>query len=459
LRAIDEQNPADTARRVLDQSVVFYRGSPVGTSAAVDRTPVAENYRECFIRDFVPSALIYLLTGRTEIVRNFLQTVLQLRSQQPVLAGHERAPGLMPASFRVSEEEGVEQLLADFGDRAIGRVAPVDSAMWWMFLLRAYVQTSGDRAFVESPELQESIRLTLRLYLRESFESAPTMLVPDASFMIDRRMGVYGHPLEIQALLHGMLTASQELLVPGPENDELLEMIDTRRKSLRAYVRIYYWMDRDRLNEIHRYRGEEFGVEAVNVLNVYPESIPDWMDGWLDRKAGYLVGNVGPGRVDFRFFALGNLLAILFGLATDEEAQRIMKLYETRWDELVGDMPAKICYPAVTGDEWAFLTGSDPKNVAWSYHNGGNWPVLLWPLVCAALVTGRVDLAERAFHVADSRLPSDRWPEYYDGRRGSLIGRRANLGQTWSATAYLIAKQLMESDESLMRLMRLFRGE
>lgn len=197
-----------------------------------------------------------------------------------------------------------------------------------MFLLRAYVKTSGDRAFVESGELEESIRLTLRLYLRESFESAPTMLVPDGAFMIDRRMGVYGHPLEIQALLHGVLGACQELLVPGPENDSLLEMIDMRQKSLRAYVRLYYRMDRDRLNEIHRYQGEEFGPEAVNVLNVYPESIPDWMDGWLDPKAGYLVGNVGPGRVDFRFFGLGNLLAVLFGLATDEEAQRIMKLYD-----------------------------------------------------------------------------------------------------------------------------------
>ena len=71
-------------------------------------------------------------------------------------------------------------------------------------------------------------------------------------------------------------------------------------------MRIYYWLDRQRLNEIHRFRSEEFGVDAVNVLNIYPETIPDWIDGWVPDDGGYFVGNLGPGRMDFRFFAFGN---------------------------------------------------------------------------------------------------------------------------------------------------------
>ena len=39
---------------------------------------------------------------------------------------------------------------------------------------------------------------------------------------------------------------------------------------------------------------EEAGPEAANVLNIYPESIPDWMDGWLDHRCGYLVGKNYP---------------------------------------------------------------------------------------------------------------------------------------------------------------------
>ena len=439
----------DSARQLLEQSIIRYRGEPVGTAAACMESPEAANYSECFVRDFVPSALVFLMEGNGAIVRNFLYTVLALRSQQPVLAGHKRAPGLMPASFRVEQGDGGEVLVADFGDRAIGRVAPVDSAMWWMFLLRAYVRTTGDSAFAERSDIQEAILQTLDLYLKESFESSPTMLVPDAAFMIDRRMGVYGHPLEIQALLYGTLLTAQELLLETQRTAPVLEMIGIRLQSLRSYVRLYYWMDSDRLNEIHRYKAEEFGLDVANMLNVYPESIPDWMDGWLRRKSGYLVGNVGPGRVDFRFFALGNLLAVLFGLATEEESQRIFKLYETRWDDLAGEMPVKICYPAVSGHEWQFVTGSDPKNAPWSYHNGGNWPVLLWPFVGAALRVGRVDLAEHALDLAEERLARDQWPEYYDGRLGGLVGRRANFFQTWSATAYLIARALMDEPRQL----------
>ncbi len=439
--------PFQSALELLEESILYYKGEPIGTRAACDPNPAGPNYDQCFVRDFAPAAIIFLMRGDFPIVRNFLTTVMALRSQQSVMPGHRRATGLMPASFRVMTINGEEQLVADFGEMAIGRVAPVDSCLWWLFLLRAYHRISGDHDFTAQPEIQECIRQSLDLYLKESFETSPTMLVPDGSFMVDRRMGVDGHPLEIQALFYGMLRSADELLLDNDENAALREMVGIRAKSLCSYVRIYYWMGRDRLNEIHRFHSEEFGLDVENVLNVYPESIPDWLDGWLKPGCGYLVGNVGPSRIDFRFFAQGNLLAILFGLATEDEADSIMRLYNLHWDELVGEMPVKLCYPAVAGKEWMYMTGSDPKNAPWSYHNGGNWPALLWPFVAAARRTGRLDLAERAIVDSGERLMAQRWPEYYDGRLGSLIGRRANFYQVWSATSYLIAYELLENPE------------
>jgi len=397
------------------------------------------------VRDFVVSALVFLADRQTEIVRNFLEGVLELRTQQRAMAGHEIEPGVMPASFRVvTKEDGTERLLADFGERAIGRVAPVDSMMWWTILLGAYVRETGDEELAEGREFQRTMHLILELCLKDSFEVFPTILVPDGSFMIDRRMGVYGHPLEIQALFYGVLQTAQDLLRPTPENLQVTKLALHRQQALRTYVRIFYWLDLGRLNEIHRYNTEEFGTGSVNMLNIYPESIPAWVVDWLPENAGYLVGNLGPGRMDFRYFALGNLLSILFGLATDEQARAIMDLYEARWADLVGAMPAKICYPALQGVEWHLITGADPKNVPWSYHNGGNWPVLVWALAAAALKTGRQDLARRAIDTARERLNRDGWPEYYDGRAGHLIGRRANLNQVWSAAGLLFAYKLME---------------
>jgi glycogen debranching enzyme len=446
----------DIAYRLMEDAVVSYGGNPIGTVAARDPDgPVADNYLECFVRDFAVSALVYLADCRYEPVRNFLATVVSLLDQELSIEGYEIQPGVMPASFRVTDGDGRgERLVADFGNRAIGRVAPVDSMMWWVLVLHAYVTASGDREFARRHDIQSALCSILSLCLKGSFEVYPTLLVPDASCMIDRRMGVYGHPLEIQALFYGMLHTAAEMCEESRDSERLLRGAVRRRESLRDYVRSYYWLDVDRLNEVHRYRTEEFGDGGVNMLNINPESLPQWIEHWLPESGGYLVGNLGPERMDVRFFALGNLLAILFDLATDRQAQGIMALYEARWDDLVGAMPVKICYPALEGQAWRVLTGGDPKNVPWSYHNGGNWPVLLWPFVAAALKTERRELAERAVETAAAKLARHQWPEYYDGRSGRLIGRRANLNQTWSAAAYIFARKLLDKPT----LLSLFPG-
>ncbi|MFO8155837.1 MAG: glycoside hydrolase 100 family protein [Pseudomonadota bacterium] len=442
------------AYQLLEDSLLHFNGEPVGTCAAMDpKSLAAANYEECFVRDFVPSGLVFLLDGRTDIVRNFLLAVQSLRTRARSAAGHEIQPGVMPASFRVDcDDEGQEALLADFGERAIGRVAPVDSMMWWLILLYVYVRKTGDRELAERPEFQSSMRQILHICLKDTFEVSPGLLVPDACSMIDRRLGIYGHPLEIQALFYGVLRSVHELLVPhGPEDEALLDAATTREQALRNYVRLFYWLDLQRLNEIHRYSTEEFGVDSINMLNIYPESIPDWVVDWIPEEAGYLVGNVGPSRMDFRFFSLGNLLSVLFGLATDEQAERTVRLFESRWGDLVGAVPMKICYPAMEGLEWQVQTGSDPKNAPWSYQNGGNWPALLWHFVAATVKAGRGDLAERAYQQAEYKLEADHWVEYYDGRAGRLIGRRANFNQVWTATSLILAHKILE-DPSVIDL-------
>jgi hypothetical protein len=77
--------------------------------------------------------------------------------------------------------------------------------------------------------------------------------------------------------------------------------------------------------------------------------------------------------------------------------------------------------------------------------------MLLWAFVGAALATGRADLAELVVQVAEGRLLDDQWPEYYDGRRGQLIGRRAHRNQIWTAAGFIFAHKLLE-DESLLEL-------
>jgi len=441
----------ENARHVLLTAIMYFQGNATGLVAARDPDgTAAENYQDCFIRDFSLSAPIFLAEGNYDIVKNFLVTVLDLHARRHADTGHRLVCGVMPASFSETVDgQGQKMLQADFGDNAIGRVTPVDSMMWWLILLGMYTRVSHDRELVRSPDFQKAIYQILELLLREGFEDFSTLLVPDGAFMIDRRMGVHGHPLEIQILLYAALKFGGTLLEPTADNEPLIKIAMTRQSALLNYLRIFYWLDLERLNEIHRFDTEEVGSSRANMLNIYPESIPDWVLEWLPDNAGFLLGNLGPGRIDFRFFSQGNLLAIIFGVTTSAQTRAIMHLYEKRWKDLIGAMPCKICFPALAGVDWALLTGSDPKNVPWSYHNGGNWPVLLQSFVAGAVQAGRPDLAKKAFALAGPRLLADQWPEYYDGRRGRLVGRRANRYQTWSAAAYLFSHKVLEQPDLL----------
>ncbi|MBE9003038.1 glycoside hydrolase 100 family protein [Nostoc sp. LEGE 12447] len=344
------------AWRVLENSIIVYRNRPIGTLAACDPKKEALNYDQCFVRDFVTSGLIFLIQGRVEIVRNFLVETLALQSHEKQMDFFKPGPGLMPASFKVDISNTEQFLTADFGEHAIGRVPPVDSCLWWIILLRAYVKATKDMSLAHQEDFQQGIKLILEFCLVHRFAMYPTMLVPDGAFMIDRRMGVYGNPLEIQVLFYAALRGATELLLPDNGGVEYLRIVSRRLAALEYHVKEYYWIDIKRLNEIYLYKGEEFGKEVANKFNIYPESIPDWLTEWLPETGGYLAGNIGASQIDFRFFALGNLMSILVSLASEQESQMIMDLIEQRWHDLIGYIPMKICFPALEGSEWKIIT-------------------------------------------------------------------------------------------------------
>ncbi|CAK7348694.1 unnamed protein product [Dovyalis caffra] len=332
----------------LKKSYVHFKGKPVGTLAAMDTSADALNYNQVFVRDFVPSGLACLMKepAEPEIVRNFLLKTLHLQGLEKRVDNFTLGEGVLPASFKVlyDSDQEKETLLVDFGASAIGRVAPVDSGFWWIILLRSYIKRTRDYALLDRPEVQKGMKLILKLCLSDGFDTFPTLLCADGCSMIDRRMGIYGYPIEIQALF---------------------------------------------------------------------------------------------------YFALSSLV-------TPAQATAIMDLVEERWEDLIGEMPLKITYPALEGHEWRIVTGFDPKNTRWSYHNGGSWPVLLWLLSAACIKVGRPQIAKRAIELAEQRLSKDGWPEYYDGKTGRYVGKQARKHQTWSIAGYLVAKMMVENPSNLL---------
>ncbi|KAG9156804.1 hypothetical protein Leryth_019497 [Lithospermum erythrorhizon] len=106
----------------LRRSLVHFRGQPVGTLAAVDHgSEEVLNYDQVFVRDFVPSALAFLMNGEPDIVKNFLLKTLQLQGWEKRIDRFKLGDGVMPASFKVLHDpeqghncefgESVEDLL------------------------------------------------------------------------------------------------------------------------------------------------------------------------------------------------------------------------------------------------------------------------------------------------------------------------------------------------------------
>ncbi|KAM0019488.1 putative six-hairpin glycosidase superfamily, glycosyl hydrolase family 100 [Helianthus debilis subsp. tardiflorus] len=446
---------------LLRESIVHYCGSPIGTIAANDPTSSSVlNYDQVFIRDFIPSGIAFLLNEEYDIVRNFILHTLQLQSWEKTMDCHSPGQGLMPASFKVrtvpleGDDTATEEILdPDFGEAAIGRVAPVDSGLWWIILLRAYGKSSGDTSLVERIDVQTGIKMILKLCLADGFDMFPTLLVTDGPCMIDRRMGIHGHPLEIQALFYSALMCAREMLAPEDGSADLIRALNNRLVALSFHIREYYWVDLKKLNEIYRYKTEEYSYDAVNKFNIYPDQIPPWLVEWMPNKGGYLIGNLQPAHMDFRFFSLGNFWSVVSSLVTVDQSNAILDLIDAKWADLVADMPFKICYPALEGQEWQIITGCDPKNTPWSYHNGGSWPTLLWQLTVACIKMDRPEIAARAVKIAEGRLAQDKWPEYYDTKRGRFIGKQSRLFQTWTIAGYLVSKLLLANPNKAKILM------
>ncbi|GAB4217756.1 MAG: glycoside hydrolase 100 family protein [Synechococcales cyanobacterium] len=462
------------ARQFLyDQAMVYYQGNPVGTVAAIPQkrwvysqgqlevaVPDHDlNYGEVFIRDNVLSMMWFLLDGRDDIVKNFLEVCLQLQSNDP------RTRGIFPTSFYVNHEK----LVSDFGQRAIGRVVSVDATLWWPIIVHMYVRKTQDWDWVHSERVQQALTHLLGLVLQPSFREVPTLHVPDGSFMIDRPLDVWGSPLEVQVLLYGALISAARLLRQG---DPLIAHCLERAIRLRRYLHKHYWLNRRIVQTLRRRPTDQYGDDVVNEYNIRTETVPHWLQEWLNSEGGFLIGNIRTSRPDFRFFSLGNCLASIFDILTPPQQRSLFNLILHNQQDLIGEMPLRICHPPLDDTDWQNKTGFDPKNRRWCYHNGGHWPCLLPFLIVAVLrhqqsfldlrysqtYLPMQELLKKAYQLQMARLPEQKWAEYFDGPTGVWMGQQARLYQTWTIAGLLICHRILiqsPTDSSILDLVPL----
>jgi hypothetical protein len=473
-----EESIVTQAKSLLyEQALVKLNGQFVGALAAIPKKSSTLagakdlNYHEIFIRDNIPVMIYLLLDGQYEIVKHFLNTCLKLQSTE------FQTRGIFPTSF--VEIKG--KLIADYGQRAIGRVCSVDATLWWPILAYIYVERTGDRAWAVQPEVRKGLQRFLELILHPQFRDAPTLYVPDGAFMIDRSMDVWGNPLEIQVLLYGALLSAAGLIKIDLDRESSSESETFTRsrihqfryavawvKRLRRYLLTHYWVNNQTIQVLRRRPTEQYGESITNEYNIQTETIPHWLQDWLGNQGGYLIGNIRTGRPDFRFFTLGNCLGAIFGVISPVQQRSLFYLFLRNRESLFAQMPLRICHPPLESKEWRLITGFDRKNLPWCYHNAGHWPCLLWFFVLAVLryeeSQGHLTadgselvnpLLQEAYELLLRRLPQQRWAEYFDGPTGIWMGQQARINQTWTIAGFLLVHHFLKvnpADASIMNL-------
>ena len=263
---------------------------------------------------------------------------------------------------------------------------------------------------------------------------------PSGGDWMDSTLQRSGKLLYVNALYHRALTGMAEMC-PGDA-----ETYRARAALLRRKIDLLLWPE----------PGADHG-ELLEGVGHQPGSAPGFphpvgpaarRDAIREDRRHYL-SHVDGGRYVDECDVLGNVLAVLYGIASPERARLIM--------EFLHRSAAAAPYPMPTytrsfepGDRWGMyrhdlerFQDERWRNPPGRYHNGGVWPFIGALYVVALQRVGMVAEARAEFArlTAANRLnrgSGSGWGfhEWIDARTGEPEGAP---GQSWSAGAYLLA--------------------
>jgi glycogen debranching enzyme len=146
------------------------------------------------------------------------------------------------------------------------------------------------------------------------------------------------------------------------------------------------------------------------------------------------------------FDSLGNILAILFGLANKKQSKRILDYIDNK--KINRPYPVRCINPPIkkSSEHWEdyyYDAGATPDH----YLNGGIWPYIGAYYVLALIKLKRYKLAEKELEmVAESNLKGNLFPEWIDPKTKKSYGKL----QAWDAGVYMLAYNSLKRRRVLM---------
>lgn len=388
----------------------------------------SQAYRQVWARDSMISALGLLLCEDPEgraIHRRSLETLRRYQSPlgkvpHNVGLANVEDPALVAYGGRLEGVENGARIVTDTAHAGV-----IDSNLWYILGHVFDWQATGDLAFAREawPSLQAAL-LWLRYQdvnecgLLEAHEAMDW-----ADLLANRYTTLYANVL-YYAVWRGMAALAAAL--GEPDGDYAGQAAGVRRK-----INILLWVGPEQPKDWDAIRRERqewlYPLRRIETeLVVRPYYLP------------YVAFRDYADRLD----TIGNLLAILFGVADQAQADRILDyIHGCGLNE---PFPARALYPPIRpGDkdwrDYYLLRNLNPPD---HYHNGGAWPYIGGFYVAALVQAGRLD--EAAHQLGKLRAMNrvgrqGEWGfnEWFHGLSGRPMGFD---GQSWSAALYLYAR-------------------
>jgi glycogen debranching enzyme len=382
------------------------------TPAGFRASAVEPGYPQIWARDSMISGLGALATGDEELCQAF-------RASLVTLAAHRSELGHIP--LNVEPESGTVS-----GENAAG----VDANLWFVVGHGAYFRAAGDRSFLREhwPAIEAAV-----LWLRyQDVNNCGLLEIPEAGDWMDL-FGCRYNVLYDNVLYCAALRVAAEM-AGALEKSELQARYTTLAEDVHVKLNLLLWAERG-------WDPAEFADKMATLKRLHLEWYMVYHNiGTISSRPYYLPYVAFRDYGDY-FDTLGNLLAILFGVADAERTRQIL-----RFIRQVGGahpFPAKAVHPPILpGDkDWREYYRSRNLNLPYQYHNGGIWPFVGGFYVATLVFAGRCDVARQQLHqlaLANQQGLDEEWEfnEWLHGQTGLPMGYRR---QAWSAAMYLFA--------------------
>ncbi len=190
---------------------------------------------------------------------------------------------------------------------------------------------------------------------------------------------------------------------------------------------------------------------AFKIKNIVNGKIRRDLD-FFDHKKGYYLPWLWKSHDGIReeghwFDSLGNLLAVVFGLANEKKSKRILDYIKKK--KINNPYPVKALHPPIRKGTiyWKKYFEKCDAKLPYHYLNGGVWPYIGGFYILALIKYRRFKEAEKELKkLAQACLKGKTFPEWLDGRTGKPYGKY----QAWNAGMYILAYESLKKKRVLL---------